>query len=364
MNLRKQKAHFFGIPIPLPTFILGAALIFIAWKALRIANTDKWRTFEYPEYRFSVEYPANWTASKQGSAGFRGIKHVRAIINDRLFLTGTSHSLWVYIVPLENASLDMLAQWDRENFSARDKTTSKGDLEQLQIGKKNYLASKQEFEYLSESWKETHYYLITNENSGAILEFWARNPSSDSEAIFAHMLDSFTVTENQSNSEQTNREQVDQTINSSPFWGLAMGLATLLVAEAARPKERAGMIPDVFWVKYPKKRWVYLLLFNLPFLWVIAWVLMMPAIFASELTDTLKAFLGTFPIFAGIVLLDGLFEAITLVSIRRTLNFAQGFRRNTIMTYGVENRQLGLNKIISVVGIVVIFFLTQALLGF
>ncbi|MEZ4513392.1 MAG: hypothetical protein R3C62_16110 [Chloroflexota bacterium] len=362
-NLRKQKAHFFGIPIPLPTFILGVVLIFIAGKVFRIANADKWRTFEYPEYRFSIDYPANWTASKQGSAGFRGIKHVRAIIHDGRFLTGKNHSLWVYIVPLEDATLDLLAQWDRENFSSSDKAISKGNLQQLQIGSKNYLADKQEFEYLSESWELTHYYLLTDENTGIIVEFWSKEPSSESAAIFTHMLDSFTLTENNVYNERINGEQTNQAINSSPFWGLAMGLATLLVSEASRPKKQAGMLPDVFCAKHPKKKWVYLLLFNLPFLWVMAWISMMLAIFTSGLPDTLKAFLGTFPIFAGIVLLDGLLEAITLVSIKRTINFARGFRKNTRITYETENRQRGLNKISSVLAIVVIFFLVQLLTG-
>ncbi len=148
----------------------------------------------------------------------------------------------------------------------------------------------------------------------------------------------------------------------SPFWGLAIGFAVLWVSEGFRPKKLVDITPESFWTKYPNKRWIYFLLFNLPFLWLMVWVFLMPAILGSRLADILKGFFVTFTIFAGIGLLDGLLETITLVSVKRKINFARGFRRRLVITYGIQNRQLGLGKIVSIIAVAIIWFVLATLL--
>jgi hypothetical protein len=190
-KLKSDKAYVLGFLVP-SYYVLLFFLAVILFYGLRSwINQDKWQTLVHEQYRFSVDYPANWKYRTFGERGYKNLHDLKVTINSlSLGPFGPSRALWVYWVSLDNPTLTQASEWGLTKLPQHEGTIS--NLQETYIGTEPYPALVRTFHYTNNSQIRIHYYVV-RDNGAYLLEFYLKDRNDEAAAapIFEQMLASF-----------------------------------------------------------------------------------------------------------------------------------------------------------------------------
>jgi hypothetical protein len=153
-------------------------------------NRDKWQTLISEPYGFSINYPANWDSKTFGERGYKNLRDLKVIVNNRIVEFLPKDALWVHWKTMEEPTLTQTAAWGLEKLEQSNGIIS--ELQEVQIGVENYPALTRTVQYADSPKVRIHYYVISTQGA-IILEFYAKSYNAETEAVFNQMIASFRL---------------------------------------------------------------------------------------------------------------------------------------------------------------------------
>lgn len=187
----------FDGPVTVPLYVI--VIFFVTLIGFLLGrywlNYGKWHTLVSHQYKYSIDYPANWSSNTYGENGSRGSDYLRAGFGDFF----TSKGLYIYEQKMDEPSLLKAVEWSQEIIE-REGGYQLSELKETVVGQGNYPAMVRTFRARDLIGQQLFYkavYIATNERV-FMLEFSAYTRSYDEATVtFDDMLDSFQLIEPQ-----------------------------------------------------------------------------------------------------------------------------------------------------------------------
>ncbi len=341
MNLSTHKVHVFGIPVPLPIFIVMGVAFWTIVMLIHEVEKRRWEPFTYSDYGIALQHPAHWQTTHYSEEGARRINpNLRASLSDDFLFSDVTTRVRIYSVNVDEAlstpTLDSLADWAETEVAEPTGWKKSAYLEAVSLGVDDTPALRREFN-LGRDPHLTHFYVL-NEDVGLVFEVWSHDQNSAQAAQVTQMLDSITLSPPAVPDSATAPPRQSNALPA--IAGFSAALILLFAAPFLFKSKAPSYEIDAFLDTFPGQATIYFLLYNL---YSIGWLLALGVYFSistieSPLAQSLLAYLSI----AGLMLIEGLFEISSGISVRRRPRLLGQVSGVTPLVFvGPQNRQVG-----------------------